>query len=77
MKQVGGVRPQFLYVTDVVPTILEATGIPQPAIVNGVAQKPLDGISFAYSFDNPNAPTRRNTQVFEVFQHLAIYDRGW
>ncbi|MGE4430433.1 MAG: arylsulfatase [Sphingobium sp.] len=71
------VRSQFLYVTDVVPTLLEAAGIKQPEVQRGVEQAPLDGISFAYSFTRPNAPTQRRTQVFEMMQNLGIYHEGW
>lgn len=71
------VRDQFLYVTDVVPTILEAVGIKQPEVQHGIRQVPLDGISFAYSFSQPAAPTKRQTQVFEMMQNLGIYHEGW
>jgi arylsulfatase A-like enzyme len=71
------VRDQFLYVTDIAPTILEATGITSPEVENGVRQMPLDGISFAYTFSNPSAPPRRTTQVFEMMQNAGIYHDGW
>lgn len=71
------VRTQFLHVSDIAPTILEATGIAQPTIVNGVEQKPLDGISFAYTFKHPGEPSHRHTQVFEMMQNLGIYHDGW
>ena len=73
----GDVRSQFHYVTDVVPTILEAAGVQEPSTLNGIAQKPLDGISFGYSFDNPAEPSHRRTQVFSMLQNLAIYNDGW
>ncbi|OPZ74508.1 MAG: hypothetical protein BWY79_02095 [Actinobacteria bacterium ADurb.Bin444] len=57
--------------------MLEATGIEQPSMVNGVAQKPIEGVSMAYTFDNPKAPSTRHTQYFEVFSHRAIYHDGW
>jgi arylsulfatase len=72
-----GRRDQFLYVTDVAPTILEAARVPAPASVGGIPQKALDGISFAYTFDHPDAPSLRRRQVFEVFTNLGIYDDGW
>lgn len=71
------VRDQFLYVSDVAPTILEATGIKQPDVQHGVPQVPLDGISFAYSFSQPKAPDQRHTQVFEMMQNMGIYHDGW
>ena len=64
---------------DIVPTILEATGIQAPVMVNGVAQKPIEGVSMAYTFDkaNANAPSTRSTQYFEMFGNRAIYHDGW
>lgn len=75
----GGIRHQFHHVIDVVPTILEATGIPAPAMVNGVAQRPIEGVSMAYTFDaaNRDAPSRRRTQYFEIMGNRAIYHDGW
>ncbi|XHR99077.1 arylsulfatase [Sphingomonas sp. DBB INV C78] len=72
-----GVRPQFTHVVDVMPTILEAAGIPAPASVNGVAQQRIDGVSFAYSFDAPAAPERHQIQYFEMMGNRAIYHHGW
>ena len=77
IKGKGGIRSQWHHVIDIVPTLYEATGIEQPSSVNGVAQKPIEGVSMAYSFDNPNAPSTRHTQYFEVFAHRAIYHDGW
>ena len=64
---------------DIVPTILEATGIPAPVMVNGIAQKPIEGVSMAYTFDkaNADAPSTRTTQYFEMFGNRAIYHDGW
>ncbi|MXO74315.1 sulfatase-like hydrolase/transferase [Altererythrobacter aerius] len=73
----GGVRSQFGHVNDIVPTILEATGIPAPAEVGGVAQKPMNGTSLIYSFNDAKAPERHTTQYFEVFGHRSIYHNGW
>jgi arylsulfatase len=73
----GGLRSQFSHVADVAPTILEAAGIPAPAVVNGVAQQPLDGTSLVYSFADASAPSRRRTQYFEVFGNRALYHEGW
>lgn len=72
-----GIRSQFSHLVDVVPTILEATGIPAPKRVNGVDQQPIDGGSLVYSFDDPKAPERRRTQYFEMMGNRAIYHEGW
>src|SRR5262245_10363898 len=79
IKDAGGIRTQFHHVIDIVPTILEAVGIPAPVMVNGVAQKPIEGISMAYNWDktNANAPSARTTQYFEMFGNRAIYHEGW
>jgi len=77
IKDEGGIRNQFHHVIDVVPTILEAAGLPQPVSVNGVAQRPIEGVSMAYTFDDANAPDRRTTQYFEMFGSRAIYHDGW
>ncbi len=75
----GGIRHQFHHVIDVVPTILEAAGIRQPTVVDGIKQSPIEGVSMAYTFDkaNTNAPSRRKTQYFEMFGNYAIYHDGW
>jgi len=79
IKDQGGIRHQFHHVIDVVPTILEATGIRAPAMVDGIAQKPIEGVSMTYTFDKANAdvPTKHNTQYFEMFGNRAIYHDGW
>ena len=79
IKDVGGIRTQFHHMIDIVPTILEGTGIPEPVMVNGVAQKPIEGVSMAYTFDkeNVNAPSTRKTQYFEMFANRGIYSDGW
>lgn len=70
-------RSQFAHVTDIMPTILEAVGLPTPDRVNGVDQQPIDGVSLAYSFDNASAPEQRTTQYFELLANRAIYHDGW
>ncbi|WP_425483406.1 arylsulfatase [Ancylobacter pratisalsi] len=75
----GGIRNQFHHVIDIVPTLLEVTGIPAPVSVDGVAQKPIEGVSMVYTFDkaNANAPTTHKTQYFEMFGNRGIYSDGW
>jgi arylsulfatase len=77
IKQPGGVRSQFHHVIDIAPTVYEAVGIPFPDMLNGVTQKPLDGVSMAYSFNNESAPGRRRSQYFEMFINRGIYHDGW
>jgi arylsulfatase A-like enzyme len=75
----GGIRFQFHHVIDIVPTLLEATGIPAPVMVDGIAQKPIEGVSLAYTFDkaNADAPTPHRTQYFEMMGVQALYNDGW
>ena len=75
----GGMRNQFHHVIDIVATILDATGIPQPTMINGIGQRPYDGISMVYTWDkaNADAPSTRKTQYFEIFGNRAIYHDGW
>jgi len=77
IKDQGGIRPQWHHVIDIVPSILEVSGLQQPSVVNGVAQKPIEGVSMAYTFDYPHVPSTHHTQYFEVFGHRAIYHDGW
>ena len=75
----GGVRWQFHHVIDIVPTLLEVTGIPAPVMVDGIAQKPIEGVSMAYTFDKAgaDAPTRHKTQYFEMMGVQGLYNDGW
>jgi len=75
----GGIRNQFHHVIDIVPTLLEATGIPAPVMVDGIAQKPIEGVSMAYTFDKAraDAPSHHKTQYFEMMGVQALYDDGW
>src|SRR5438046_1759314 len=77
----GAIRTQFHHVIDIVPTILEATGIKAPDLVNGIPQKPIEGVSMAYTFDpaaaGPNVPSKHETQYFEMVGNRAIYHDGW
>ena len=79
IKDQGALREQFMHVIDVVPTILEVTGIPAPQSVDGIRQAPMEGTSFAYTFDAKNAkePSRHQTQYFEMMGQWALYHEGW
>jgi arylsulfatase len=79
IKDAGGTRRQFHHVIDIVPTILDATGISAPDTIDGIRQRPMDGVSMTYTWDtaNANAPSTRKTQYFEMLGNRAIYDDGW
>jgi arylsulfatase len=79
IKDKGGIRWQFHHVIDILPTILEVTGIRAPDFVDGIAQKPIEGVSLAYTFDkeNANAPTAHHTQYFEMGGVRGLYHDGW
>lgn len=79
IKDKGGLREQFVHVIDVLPTILEAAGVKAPQTVDGIKQKPIEGTSFAYTFDAKNAKiaSKRKTQYFEMMGQWALYDDGW
>ena len=79
IKDKGGLRDQFVHVIDYVPTLLEVTGIAAPEYVDGIKQKPIEGTSFAYTFDKENAkaPSRHKTQYFEMMGQWAMYHDGW
>jgi len=79
IKDKGALREQFVHVIDVVPTLLEIAGIPAPEVVDGTPQAPIEGTSFAYTFDEANAkaPSRHTTQYFEMFGQWALYKDGW
>src|SRR5215831_7932404 len=77
IKAKGEIRSQFHHVIDVAPTILEAAGLPEPISVNGVQQRPIEGVSMLYSFDDAKAAERRETQYFEMFGNRGIYHKGW
>jgi arylsulfatase A-like enzyme len=79
IKDAGGIRWQFSHVIDIVPTILQVTGIPAPTMVDGVKQKPIEGTSLAYTFPkaNANAPSRHHTQYFEMMGVQGLYHDGW
>src|SRR5207237_9801774 len=79
ITDLGGIRSQFHHIIDIVPTILEATGIQTPTTVNGITQKPIEGVSMMYTLDkaNANAPSNHETQYFEMVGNRAIYHDGW
>jgi arylsulfatase len=79
IKDVGGIRSQFHHMIDIVPTILEVSGIPAPEYVDGIKQAPIEGVSMAYTFDSANAsaPSKRQTQYFEMLGNRALYHDGW
>lgn len=77
IKQRNQVRTQYHHVIDIVPTLLEATGIPAPRRVDGVEQQPMDGTSMVYSFDRADTPSTRRTQYYEVHGNRGIYHDGW
>lgn len=77
IKDQGGHRAQFTHLIDILPTVLEAAGIAAPNEVNGIKQKPMDGVSIIPTFDSANAHPVRERQYFEIFSNRAIYDKGW
>ena len=77
IKEKGGLRSQFSHVIDIAPTVLEAAGLPQPKIVNGTPQTPIEGTSLLYTFNDAPAAERHTTQYFEMFGNRGIYDNGW
>ena len=77
IKAKGEIRSQFCHVIDVAPTVLEAAGLPEPAFVNGIQQKPYEGVSMLYSFNDGKAAERHETQYFEIIGNRGIYHKGW
>ncbi|HIK17382.1 MAG TPA: arylsulfatase [Leptolyngbyaceae cyanobacterium M33_DOE_097] len=73
----GEIRSQFHHVIDVAPTLLEVAGLPEPTFVNGIQQRPIEGVSMAYSFNNASAAEKRETQYFEMAGNRGIYHKGW
>jgi arylsulfatase len=73
----NGLRTQFSHAIDIAPTVLEIAGLPEPKVVNGVPQIPIEGTSFAYTFNDAKAAERHNIQYFEMFGNRAIYNNGW
>jgi arylsulfatase len=77
IKEQGGLREQFHHVIDIAPTVLEAVGVEAPLELSGVKQKPIEGVSLLYSFDDAKAPGARKTQYFELAANRALYHDGW
>ena len=77
IKSQNGLREQWHHVIDIAPTILDAVGLPQPRIVNGVGQRPMEGVSMMYTFDNASAADRHLVQYFEIFGNRGVYYDGW
>lgn len=77
VEERGGIRDQFHHVIDVMPTILDVAGIPQPTTVDGIAQKPIEGTSMRYTFNDAGAADRRTLQYFEMVGNRGIYHEGW
>jgi arylsulfatase A-like enzyme len=73
----GGVRTQFHHVMDIMPTILEAANIEAPEVLNGTPQKPIEGVSMVYTFNDAKAPDRRKMQIFELVSNRGMYQNGW
>jgi arylsulfatase A-like enzyme len=77
IEERGGLRSQFTHVIDIAPTILEAAGLPEPTMVNGVLQSPMEGTSMLYAFNEADAHERHDLQYFEMFGNRGIYYKGW
>lgn len=77
IKARGEIRMQYAHAIDMAPTVLDLLGIEPPSTIRGVTQSPIEGLSFAYTFDKPQAPSRRHTQYFEMMGHRSIYHDGW
>ncbi len=77
IRAAGEVRNQYTHAIDIVPTLLDAIGIDPPEVIKGVPQSPMDGVSFAHTFDDGDAPSKHHTQYFEMFGHRSIYHDGW
>jgi arylsulfatase A-like enzyme/uncharacterized membrane protein len=77
IKSGGDLRTQFTHVIDVAPTILDLVGIPEPTVVDGIEQEPMDGTPFSYTLEDPGAEERHTVQYFEMYGSRAIYKDGW
>jgi len=77
MRSINQVRTQWHHVIDIAPTVLEAAKLPEPIFVNGTKQEPIEGVSFLYSFENPDQKSTRTTQYFEIMANRGVYHDGW
>lgn len=77
IKARGEVRTQYAHAIDMMPTVLDCLGIEPPTVIKGVTQSPIEGVSFAHTFDDASAPTRHHTQYFEMMGHRSLYHDGW
>ena len=77
IEEKGGLRSEFTHVIDLAPTVLDAAGLPEPTMVNGVMQSPMEGTSMLYSFNEPDAPEQHDLQYFEMFGNRGLDDKGW
>ena len=77
IREAGAIRSQFHFVSDILPTVLEAAGAVLPESINGVPQDPIDGVSMMYAMSDGGAPSRRRTQVFECLENFGVYHDGW
>jgi len=77
IKDRGALRTQYHHMIDITPTVLDLLGIQHPRVVNGVDQRPMDGVSMAYTFGDAKAPSKRETQYYEMLGHRALYYKGW
>ena len=77
IKAKGEIRTQYAHAIDMVPTVLDCLGIEPPTVIKGVTQSPIEGVSFAHTFDDASAPTKHHTQYFEMMGHRSLYHDGW
>lgn len=77
IKAKGEIRSQYAHAIDMVPPVLDCLGIEPPTVIKGVTQSPIEGVSFAHTFEDPSAPTRHHTQYFEMMGHRSLYHNGW
>lgn len=77
IRERGAIRNQYHHIIDIVPTLLEVSGLPEPMSVNGVKQMPVQGVSFAYTFEDAKAKTRKQVQYYEMLGSRALWADGW
>ncbi|RCJ40567.1 arylsulfatase [Nostoc minutum NIES-26] len=77
IKAKGEIRTQYAHAIDLVPTVLDLLEIEPPTTIRGVTQSPIEGVSFAHTFNDSDAPTKHLTQYFEMMGHRSLYHDGW